>query len=65
MAEIKIGAMARQSLNQRIPDRDSRRREVAGWQEQRNRESVRVAWRFATDDARIKLKSLYLPIQSR
>lgn len=63
MAEIEIGAMARQCLNRRIPDRDSLRREVAAWQEQRNRESVRVDWRFTTADARIKLKSLYPSIQ--
>ena len=64
MAEIEIGAMARQCLNRRIPDRDSLIREVGAWQEQRNRESVRVDWRFTTDDARIRLKSLYPSIQS-
>ena len=51
MAEIEIGAMVRQCLNRRIPDRDSLIREVGAWQEQRNRESVRVDWRFTTDDA--------------
>lgn len=64
MAEIEIGAMARQCLDRRIPDRDSLIREVDAWQEQRNRESVRVDWRFTTDDARIRLKSLYPSIQS-
>ena len=64
MAEIEIGAMVRQCLNRRIPDRDSLIREVDAWQEQRNRESVRVDWRFTTDDARIRLKSLYPSIQS-
>ena len=64
MAETEIGAMARQCLNRRIPDRDSLIREVGAWQEQRNRESVRVDWRFTTDDARIRLKSLYPSIQS-
>ena len=63
MAEIEIGAMARQCLDRRIPDRDSLRREVAAWQERRNRDSVRVDWRFTTDDARIRLKSLYPSIQ--
>ena len=32
-------------------------------QEQRNREAIRVDWRFTTEDARIKLKSLYPSIQ--
>ena len=63
MAEIEIGAMVRQCLDRRIPDRDSMRREIDAWQQRRNRESVRVDWRFTTADARIKLKSLYPSIQ--
>ena len=63
MAEIEIGAMVRQCVDRRIPDRDSMRREVEAWQQRRNRESVRVDWRFTTADARIKLKTLYPSIQ--
>ena len=64
MAEIEISALTGQCLNRRIPDREFLRREVEAWQEARNRESVRVDWRFTTDDARIKLKSLYPSVQS-
>ena len=63
MAEIEIGVMARQCLNRRIPDQSALRREVGAWQQQRNRDAIRVDWRFTTSDARIKLKSLYPPIQ--
>ncbi len=63
MAEIEISAMVGQCLNRRLPDRETLRREVDAWQERRNREAVRVDWRFTTTDARIKLKSLYLSIQ--
>ena len=63
MAEIEIGAMVRQCLGRRIADRATMRREVDAWRERRNRESVRVDWRFATADARIKLKNLYPSIQ--
>ena len=59
MAEIEIGVMARQCLDRRLADQDTLRREVAAWQERRNRETIRVNWRFTTEDARIKLKSLY------
>ena len=59
MAEIEIGVMARQCLDRRIPDQSVLRREVGAWQQQRNRDAIRVDWRFTTDDARIKLKSLY------
>ncbi len=63
MAEIEIGALARQCLERRIPGQDVLRQEVEAWQDRRNREAVRVDWRFTTEDARIKLKSLYPSIQ--
>ena len=63
MAEIEIGVMTRQCLDRRIPDRSVLRRETAAWQAQRNRDGIRVDWRFTTADARIKLKSLYPSIQ--
>ena len=63
MAEIEIGVLDRQCLSRRIPDQKVLRREVAAWQGQRNRDAVRVEWRFTTADARIKLKSLYPSIQ--
>ena len=63
MAEIEIGVLSRQCLDRRIPDQPVLLREVEAWQGQRNREAVRVDWRFTTEDARIKLKSLYPSIQ--
>jgi uncharacterized protein (DUF2342 family) len=63
MAEIEIGVMTRQCLNRRIPDQETLRSELKAWQEQRNQKSVRVNWRFTTENARIKLKSLYPSIQ--
>ena len=59
MAEIEIGVMSRQCLDRRIPDQGALRREVKAWQNQRNQEAIRVDWCFTTQDARIKLKSLY------
>ena len=59
MAEIEIGVLDRQCLDRRIPNRSVLRREVAAWQQQRNQDAIRVDWRFTTEDARIKLKSLY------
>ena len=58
-AEIEIGVMVRQCLDWRIPDQSVLRREVGAWQQQRNQDAIRVDWRFTTEDARIKLKSLY------
>ena len=64
MAEIEIGVLARQCLDRRIPDQEVLRREVDAWQDQRNQDMVRVDWRFTTEDARIKLQSLYPAIQN-
>ena len=64
MAEIEIGVMGRQCLARRIPDRDVLRGEVEAWQACRNRDPVGVDWRFTTEDARIRLKSLYPSIQT-
>jgi hypothetical protein len=63
MAETELSALARQCLDRRIPDREALAREVATWEEERNRIAVKVDWRFATADARIKLKRLYPQIQ--
>ena len=63
MAEIEIGVLARQCLDRRIANQDILRGEVNAWQNQRNRDVIRVDWRFTTEDARIKLKSLYPSIQ--
>ena len=57
MAEIEIGVMSRQCLDRRIPDQSALRREVGAWQQQRNRDAIRVDWRFTTSDARVKLRS--------
>ena len=63
MAEIEPGVLARQCLDRRIPGQVVLEQETKAWQNQRNRDSIRVDWRFTTKDARIKLKSLYPSLQ--
>jgi hypothetical protein len=63
MAEIELSALSRQCLDRRIADKEVLQREVAAWEQQRNRAGTTVDWRFTTDDARIKLKQLYPSIQ--
>ena len=63
MAEIELGVLARQCLDRRIPHQEILTQETEAWQDQRNRDTVRVDWRFTTQDARVKLKSLYPLIQ--
>jgi transposase len=59
IAEIELSTMSGQCLNRRIPNRETLEREVAAWEEERNKLGGPVNWRFTTDDARVKLKRLY------
>jgi hypothetical protein len=59
VAEIELSALSRQCLDRRIASAAELSAQVAAWAEQRNREGVRVEWRFTTADARTKLRHLY------
>jgi hypothetical protein len=59
MAEIEISALVRQCLKRRLPDEGTLRREAKAWAAERNRLGASVHWRFGTEEARIKLSSLY------
>ena len=60
MAEIELGILARQGLSRRIENIDLLRKEVDAWESKRNQSESSVDWQFTVDDARIKLKRLYL-----
>lgn len=47
----------------RIDNADQLTREVAAWEAGRNAAQARLSWRFTTDDARIRLKKLYLSVE--
>ena len=49
--------------DRRISDQSTLRREIEAWQDRRNRDTIRMNWRFTTADTRIKLQSLYPSIQ--
>jgi hypothetical protein len=59
MAEIEIGILCEQCLDDRIPDEDTLCSEIAAWEAPRNERGATVNWRFSTLDARVKLKRLY------
>lgn len=63
MAESELSILARQCLNQRIPDLEQLRREVSAWQDERNQAETPMTWRFTTDHARIRLARLYPSLQ--
>lgn len=59
MVEVELSVLVRQCLKRRLPDIETLSREVEAWEAERNRTGASVDWRFKTEDARIKLKSLY------
>lgn len=59
IAEIELAALATQCLSRRIGNKDELERQVAAWQDARNRSKSMVLWQFRTEDARTKLRRLY------
>jgi hypothetical protein len=57
--EIEISVLSRQCLERRIPDVETLRQKIAAWSQQRNQQKAKVEWRFAAQDARVKLQRLY------
>lgn len=60
MAEIAIGILKCQCLDRRIFDAATLRAEVVAWQQRHNAADRPIDWQLTTDDARIKLRQLYL-----
>ena len=59
MAEIELSVLARQCLSRRTAHQDTLKRQIASWEERRNAARPQIKWQFTTQDARIKLQSLY------
>jgi hypothetical protein len=59
MVEIEISVLVSQCLGLRLPGIETLSQEAKAWCRERNRLGASVDWRFRTEDARIKLRSLY------
>jgi hypothetical protein len=59
IAEIELSAMTSQCLDRRIDMLEKLSGEIEAWQLDRNEKHRIVKWQFTTEDARIKLHSLY------
>jgi hypothetical protein len=64
MAEIELSALSRQCLNRRIGDINILHKEVAAWENERNRARTTVRWQFGKNKAREKLHRHYLMIHN-
>ena len=59
IAENELSALTRQCLSRRIGTMDKMASEVEAWDQARNRNGVRVNWRFSIEQARTKLHRVY------
>lgn len=59
MAEIEIGVLMRHGLPGRVASAEEMERRVRAWELERNESCRTVDWQFTTQDARVRLKSLY------
>lgn len=59
IAEIELNVMTRQCLFRRIESISILRDELSAWEVERNTMAAKVNWQFRTENARIKLLSLY------
>jgi hypothetical protein len=59
LAESELAVLSSQCLDRRIASSTALAREVAAWLSRRNASHAKASWRFTTENARIKLKSLY------
>ncbi|MCL2119548.1 MAG: transposase, partial [Planctomycetaceae bacterium] len=59
IAECELSVLTKQCLCGRIGSRDEVRKQVAAWMAWRNEHAKGIHWQFTTDDARIKLDSVY------
>ena len=55
----ELSALCGQFLDRRIPSLAGMQREIGAWIVDRNQRKTEINWQFKTEDARIKLKSLY------
>lgn len=59
IAEIELNVMTRQCLSRRIENISKLRDELSAWEAERNTMAAKVNWQFRTENARVKLLSLY------
>jgi len=56
MAEIEIGIMDRQCIGKRIPDKKSLVKNISAWRKDRNKQQIKINWKFTKQEARKAFK---------
>lgn len=63
MAECELSVLSRQCIGGRMDQIEQIAEAARAWAEHRNQQKTGIDWQFTTQDARIKLKTLYPQIQ--
>lgn len=64
VAENELSVLKRVGIKKRVASEEELKRQIAAYQERRNKKEVKIDWQFTAKDARVKLKRLYPPIKS-
>lgn len=64
IAESEISALVRTGLDDRVESADELHRQLASNVQRRNQCKAKTNWQFRSEDARVKLQSLYPSLQS-
>ena len=62
VAENELSVLKRVGIAKRVSSREELKKQIALYQERRNKRGIKVEWQFTTKDARVKLKRLYPPL---
>lgn len=64
VAENELSVLKRVGIGKRVESEEELKKQIADYQERRNKKEIKVDWQFTAKDARVKLKRLYPPIKS-
>lgn len=64
VAENELSVLKRVGIAKRVESEQELKKQIADYQERRNKKEIKIDWQFTAKDARVKLKRLYPPIKS-
>jgi hypothetical protein len=64
VAENELSVLKRVGIAKRVGSEKELKKQIAAYQERRNKKEIKIDWQFTAKDARVKLKRLYPPIKS-
>lgn len=64
VAENELSVLKRVGIGKRVGSEEELKKQIAAYQERRNKKEIKIDWQFTAKDARVKLKRLYPPVKS-